>query len=52
MMLEWLGDRDRAAAVERAVAEVVRDGRVRTPDMGGTSGTMAMATAIAGKLKK
>jgi len=52
MMLEWLGDNDAAGRIERAVAEVIREGRVRTPDMGGTMGTMAMATAIAAKLKK
>ena len=52
MMLEWLGEKDRADRVERAVAEVVREGRVRTPDMGGPDGTMAMATAIAVKLKQ
>jgi isocitrate/isopropylmalate dehydrogenase len=52
MMLDWLGENERALSIERAVAEVIREGRVRTPDMGGNSGTMAMATAVAGKLKK
>jgi len=52
MMLDWLGEKERAAALERAVAEVIQEGRVRTPDMGGTMGTMAMATAIAAKLRK
>jgi len=52
MMLEWLGDKDSAGRIGRAVADVIREGRVRTPDMGGKMGTMAMATAIAAKLKK
>ena len=52
LMLEWLGEKDRADRVDRAVAEVVREGSVRTPDMGGTDGTMAMAMAIAAMLKK
>jgi 3-isopropylmalate dehydrogenase len=50
MMLEWLSERDRAAALEEAVAEVIREGRVRTYDMGGTDSTMDMAEAVAAKL--
>ena len=52
MMLEWLGKKDTAEKIERAVAEVILEGMVRTPDMGGNMGTMAMATAIAAKLKQ
>ncbi len=47
MMLEWLGESAKAAQVEKATAEVIREGKVRTYDMGGTSGTMDMARAIA-----
>jgi 3-isopropylmalate dehydrogenase len=47
MMLEWLGERDQAAAVERAVADVIASGRVRTYDLGGTDSTSRMADAIA-----
>jgi isocitrate/isopropylmalate dehydrogenase len=47
MMLEWLDETDKAERLERAVAEVIREGRVRTYDMGGTHGTMQMAEAIA-----
>jgi isocitrate/isopropylmalate dehydrogenase len=50
MMLEWLSERDRAAALEEAVAEVIREGRVRTYDMGGTNSTMDMAEAVAARL--
>jgi 3-isopropylmalate dehydrogenase len=50
MMLEWLGETDKANAVERAVAWVVREGKVRTYDMGGTDSTLAMAEAIARRL--
>ena len=52
LMLDWLGEGERAKMVEDSVAKVIREGRVRTPDMGGMAGTMAMATAIAGKLRK
>jgi isocitrate/isopropylmalate dehydrogenase len=36
--------------VEKAVAEVVREGKVRTYDMGGAAKTLEMAEAIAKKL--
>ena len=50
MMLEWLGEKDKAAAVEAAVAQVIKEGKVRTYDMGGSHTTLEMAEAIAGKL--
>jgi 3-isopropylmalate dehydrogenase len=50
MMLEWLGETDAAASVETAVASVIREQKVRTYDMGGTSSTLDMARAIAEKM--
>jgi 3-isopropylmalate dehydrogenase len=50
MMLDWLGETDKASRLERAVAEVVREGRARTYDMGGTTSTRGMAEAIASRL--
>jgi len=57
MMMDWLGEADHAAAIEGAVAEVVREGKVQTYDMkgvrAGTPGaasTTEMAAAIAAKL--
>jgi 3-isopropylmalate dehydrogenase len=50
MMLEWLGEDEKAAAVEGAVAEVIRRGHVRTYDMGGSHTTLQMAQAIAEEL--
>ncbi len=50
MMLDWLGEQEMADRLENAVAEVIREGKVRTYDMGGTSSTMEMAEAIAEKL--
>jgi isocitrate/isopropylmalate dehydrogenase len=49
MMLEWLGESGKAAAVEQAVAEVVAQGEVRTYDMGGSATTSEMAQAVARK---
>ena len=47
MLLRHIGERAAAENVERAVDEVLRQGRVRTPDLGGTSTTMQVAEAIA-----
>ena len=35
LMLEWLGEAEEAERVEAAVASVIAEGRVRTPDLGG-----------------
>jgi isocitrate/isopropylmalate dehydrogenase len=50
MMLDWLGQTDAGRRVEGAVAAVVREGKVRTYDMGGAAKTLEMAEAIAAKL--
>jgi 3-isopropylmalate dehydrogenase len=50
MMLDWLGECDKAARLEAAVAEVIREGKMRTYDMGGSHTTMEMAHGIARKL--
>jgi 3-isopropylmalate dehydrogenase len=50
MMLDWLGEKDMAGAVEEAVAGVIREGKVRTYDMGGKHSTLDMGNAVAGKL--
>jgi 3-isopropylmalate dehydrogenase len=50
MMLDWLGEAEKAAALEAAVAAVIADGKVRTYDMGGASTTLDMGRAIAAAL--
>jgi 3-isopropylmalate dehydrogenase len=50
MMLDWLGEQEKAARVEAAVAAVIAEGVVRTYDMGGKATTIDMAKAIAAKL--
>jgi len=47
MMLDWLGEREKAQRIELAVSEVIKDGWVRTYDMGGTGSTREMGKAIA-----
>jgi isocitrate/isopropylmalate dehydrogenase len=52
LMLEWLGEADMAVHLEKAVAAVIAEGRVRTYDMGGKATTMDMAKAVVEKLRK
>jgi 3-isopropylmalate dehydrogenase len=51
MMLDWLGEEAKAARLEQAVAAVIRAGKVRTYDMGGTSTTLEVAEAVAREIK-
>jgi isocitrate dehydrogenase (NAD+) len=50
MMLRHLGELAGASSVETAVDAVLFDGEVRTPDLGGSSSTMAVAEAVAATL--
>lgn len=50
MMLDWLGEAEKGRQLENAVAAVIKEGTVRTYDMGGSSSTLDMARAIAEKL--
>ncbi len=50
MLLRHLHEAAAATAVERAVDRVLERGDVRTPDLGGTSSTDAVASAIEGAL--
>jgi 3-isopropylmalate dehydrogenase len=47
MMLDYLGEKEKADKIERAVAQVIAEEQVCTYDMGGSSTTMEMADAIA-----
>jgi isocitrate/isopropylmalate dehydrogenase len=50
MMLDWLGEKAQGERLEKAVADVIADGKVRTYDMGGPASTIDMAKAVAAKL--
>jgi isocitrate/isopropylmalate dehydrogenase len=52
MMLEHLGEQEAADKVERAVIEVLKEGKVRTYDLGGKSSTSDVGSAVAAKVKK
>ena len=50
MMLDWLGETEMGTRLEKAVADVILEGKARTYDMGGDTKTLEMAQAIADKL--
>jgi isopropylmalate/isohomocitrate dehydrogenase-like protein len=51
MMLDYLGEKKAAAKIEKAVMNVLSEGKVRTADLGGSSATSEMSDAIALKVK-
>jgi len=50
MMLDWLDETDMGERLEDAIAAVVKEGRVRTYDMGGSNSTLDVANAVADRL--
>ena len=50
LMLDWLGETEKASHLESAIAEVIKEGKVRTYDMGGKSTTTQVAEEVARKL--
>jgi len=52
MLLDYLGLLDAAAKVEKAVENVLKQGRVRTYDLGGSSKTTEVGTAVADEIRK
>jgi 3-isopropylmalate dehydrogenase len=51
LLLENLGLRSSADKVEKAVAEVLKEGKVKTYDLGGSSGTSDVGDAVAARVK-
>ena len=50
LMLDWLGETEKARALESAIAAVIEEGKVRTYDMGGTSTSLDIAKAVVERL--
>jgi isocitrate/isopropylmalate dehydrogenase len=50
MMLDYLGETDKANVLEKAIADVIAEGKVRTYDMGGKNTSLEVAQAVAAKL--
>jgi tartrate dehydrogenase/decarboxylase/D-malate dehydrogenase len=47
MMLEHLGEKDAAAAILKAIEDLLAEGGPRTRDMGGNAGTVDVGKALA-----
>jgi len=52
MMLQHLGLPEAADAVESAIADVLAERHVRTPDIGGTASTTELGSAIASRVRQ
>jgi len=52
LMLDWLGDKKTGLKIEKAVAAVVKEGKVKTYDMGGKNTTLEVAKEIVKKYDK
>jgi 3-isopropylmalate dehydrogenase len=50
MMLEWLGEQEKAETLEGAIAAVIKRGKVRTYDLGGDSSTLDVAEAVSAEI--
>jgi isocitrate/isopropylmalate dehydrogenase len=50
MMLDWLGEAEKGMRIEHAISNVIKEGKIRTYDMGGSHSTMEIAEAIAAQL--
>ncbi len=50
LMLDWLNEKADADRLEAAIAKVIKEGKARTYDMGGSNTTLEMAEAVAQKL--
>jgi isocitrate dehydrogenase (NAD+) len=52
LMLDYLGERDRAEQIRRALTTVLTDGQVRTRDLGGTATTTEFTDAVCRQLSQ
>ncbi len=50
LMLNWLGAEEKAERLEDSISTVIREGRVKTYDMGGSSSTLDVAREVAEKM--
>jgi isocitrate dehydrogenase (NAD+) len=50
MMMDWLGEKQAAAKIQEAVIAVLKDGKVRTADLGGSAKGSEITSAIVAKI--
>ena len=49
-MLDWRGETKKAQALLAAISQVIKEGKIRTYDMGGTNSTLEVGDAVASLL--
>ncbi len=52
MMLDYLGEKEKGDRLEKAIAEVIEEGRVKTYDLGGNNSTLEVAQEVARKYRE
>ena len=52
LMLDWLGEKKDAKKLEQAIADVIKDGKVRTYDLGGDNTSLEVAEEVAKKFEQ
>ena len=52
LMLDWLGEKESADKLLKAIAEVIKEGKVKTYDLGGNNTTLEVAKEISNKYKQ
>ena len=50
LMFDWLGETEKRDKLENAIAKVIKEGKVRTYDIGGSSSTLEVAEEVARNL--
>jgi 3-isopropylmalate dehydrogenase len=51
LMLDWLGEKKDADKLDKAIAAVIKEGKVKTYDLGGSNTTLEVANEIANQFK-
>ncbi len=51
LMLDWLGEKKDADKLDKAIATVIKEGKVKTYDLGGSNTTLEVAKEIAHQYK-
>jgi len=51
LMLDWLGEKEDASKLDNAISTVVKEGKIKTYDMGGKNTSLEVAKEIANKFK-
>jgi 3-isopropylmalate dehydrogenase len=52
LMLDWLGEKEDAKKLDSAIAAVIKEGKVRTYDLGGSNTSLEVANEIANKFRE